>query len=142
MEACYGGTDVMERSCAVARGIEINIITGKHSDTRIKPLPLTNGHGRYIHNRYSTPERALLSVGEWPLHTAGFILTPSWLLGKETHSSQGDITVPYSGTLYIYLVTESRAYTVLIRALLCGNYGLFPAAHINTKREFRCIISQ
>jgi hypothetical protein len=25
MEACYGGTDVMERSCAVARGIEINI---------------------------------------------------------------------------------------------------------------------
>jgi hypothetical protein len=21
--------------------------TGKHSDTRIKPLPLTNGHGRY-----------------------------------------------------------------------------------------------
>jgi hypothetical protein len=25
MEACYGGTDVMERSCAVARGIDINI---------------------------------------------------------------------------------------------------------------------
>jgi hypothetical protein len=24
MEACYGGTDVMERSCAVARGIDIN----------------------------------------------------------------------------------------------------------------------
>jgi hypothetical protein len=26
MEACYGGTDVMERSCAVARGIGINIL--------------------------------------------------------------------------------------------------------------------
>jgi hypothetical protein len=24
MEACYGGTDVMERSCTVARGIDIN----------------------------------------------------------------------------------------------------------------------
>ena len=23
MEACYGGTDLMERSCAVARGIDI-----------------------------------------------------------------------------------------------------------------------
>jgi hypothetical protein len=37
------------------------IIHGKHSDTRIKPLPLTNGHGRYI---TVTPERALVSVGE------------------------------------------------------------------------------
>jgi hypothetical protein len=55
MEACYGGTDVMERSCAVARGIDTN---------RIKPLPLTNGHGRYI---TVTPEWALVSVGEWPL---------------------------------------------------------------------------
>jgi hypothetical protein len=27
MEACYGGTDVMERSCAVARGIDINSIS-------------------------------------------------------------------------------------------------------------------
>jgi hypothetical protein len=25
MEACYGGTDVMEMSCAVARGIDINM---------------------------------------------------------------------------------------------------------------------
>jgi hypothetical protein len=25
MEACYGGADVMERSCAVARGIDTNI---------------------------------------------------------------------------------------------------------------------
>jgi hypothetical protein len=40
-------------------------IQGKHSDTRIKPLPLTNGHGRYI---TVTPERTLFSVGEWPLH--------------------------------------------------------------------------
>jgi hypothetical protein len=27
---------------------EAVVIPGKHSDTRIKPLPLTNGHGRYI----------------------------------------------------------------------------------------------
>ena len=37
----------------------------KDSHTRIKPLALTNGHGRYI---AVTPERTLLSVGEWPLH--------------------------------------------------------------------------
>jgi hypothetical protein len=36
------------------------IIPGKHSDTRIKPLAFTNGHGRYI---TVTPERALSSVG-------------------------------------------------------------------------------
>jgi hypothetical protein len=40
------------------------IIPGKHS-ARIKPLPLTNGHGRYI---TVTPERTPVSVGEWPLH--------------------------------------------------------------------------
>jgi hypothetical protein len=39
---------------------EAEIIPGKHSDTRIKPLPLTNGHGRYM---AVTPERALMSVG-------------------------------------------------------------------------------
>ena len=46
-------------------GSGTEIIPGKHSDTRIKPLPLTNGHGRYI---TVTPERTLVSVGEWPLH--------------------------------------------------------------------------
>jgi hypothetical protein len=48
---------------------------GKHSDTRIKPLPLANGHGRYI---TAKPERAFFSVGEWPLHVTdrhGFICT-------------------------------------------------------------------
>jgi hypothetical protein len=28
MEACYGGTDVMERPCAVARRIDINTYPG------------------------------------------------------------------------------------------------------------------
>ena len=46
-------------------GSGTEVIPGKYSDTRIKPLPLTNGHGRYI---TVTPERALVSVGEWPLH--------------------------------------------------------------------------
>ena len=27
MEACYGGTDVMERSCAMAREIDINTVS-------------------------------------------------------------------------------------------------------------------
>jgi hypothetical protein len=44
---------------------EAEIIPGKHPDTRIKPLALTNGHGRYI---TVTPERALASVGECPLN--------------------------------------------------------------------------
>jgi hypothetical protein len=43
---------------------EAEIIPGKHSDTRIKPLPLTNGHGRYM---TATPERTLVSVGKFPL---------------------------------------------------------------------------
>jgi hypothetical protein len=38
---------------------EAEIIPGKISDTRIKPLTLTNGHGRYI---TATPERTLTSV--------------------------------------------------------------------------------
>jgi hypothetical protein len=44
---------------------EAEIIPGKDSDTRIKPLTLTNGHGRYM---AVTPERTLTSVGECPLH--------------------------------------------------------------------------
>jgi hypothetical protein len=44
---------------------EAEIIPGKHPDTRIKPLALTNNHGRYI---TVTPERALASVVECPLH--------------------------------------------------------------------------
>jgi hypothetical protein len=45
----------------------------KDSHTRIKPLALVSGHGRYItvtkaSVRVFTPERTLFSVGEWPLH--------------------------------------------------------------------------
>jgi hypothetical protein len=43
------------------------IIPVKDSHTRIKPLALASGHGRYI---AVTPERALVSVGGWPLHIA------------------------------------------------------------------------
>jgi hypothetical protein len=43
---------------------EAEIIPSKHSDTRIKPLALTNDHGRYI---TVTPERTVVSVGECPL---------------------------------------------------------------------------
>ena len=43
------------------------IIPGKDSDTRIKPLALTNGNG---HGRYMTvtPERTPASVGGCPLN--------------------------------------------------------------------------
>jgi hypothetical protein len=44
---------------------EAEIIPGKDSDTRIKPLALTNGHGRYM---TVAPERTLVSVGECPLN--------------------------------------------------------------------------
>jgi hypothetical protein len=43
------------------------IIPVKDCHTRIKPLALASDHGRYL---TVTPERTLLSVGEWPLHTA------------------------------------------------------------------------
>jgi hypothetical protein len=49
---------------------EAEIMLGKRSDTRIKSLPLTNGHGRYI---TVTPERAIASVGEWPFHIIAVI---------------------------------------------------------------------
>ena len=60
----------LDPSGAKCPGSGTEIIPGKHSDTRIKPLPLTNGHGRYI---TVTPERTLVSVGEWPLHIAVII---------------------------------------------------------------------
>jgi hypothetical protein len=44
---------------------EAEIIPGKDSDTRTRPLTLTNDHGRYI---TVTPERTLSSVGECPLN--------------------------------------------------------------------------
>jgi hypothetical protein len=51
---------LLQRAQDLRRRTEI--ISGKHSDTRIKPLTLANGHG---HGRYIdvTPERALASVG-------------------------------------------------------------------------------
>jgi hypothetical protein len=43
------------------------IMPVKDSHTRIKPLALASGQGRYI---TGTHERTLVSVGEWPLHIA------------------------------------------------------------------------
>jgi hypothetical protein len=45
------------------------IIPVKETHTRIKPLALASGHGRFI-TVAVTPERTLVSVGEWPLHIA------------------------------------------------------------------------
>jgi hypothetical protein len=55
----------VDPSSAKCPGSGTEIIPGKHSDTRIKPLPLTNGHGRYT---TVTTEQTRVSVGEWPLH--------------------------------------------------------------------------
>jgi hypothetical protein len=55
----------VDPSYAKCPGSGTEIIPGKHPDTRIKPLPLTNGHGRYI---TVTTERTLVSVGECPLN--------------------------------------------------------------------------
>jgi hypothetical protein len=62
---------------------EAEIIPGKGPDTRIKPLALANGHGRYM---TVTPERTLTSVGGcslpldiWPLiflSVSDFFLKP------------------------------------------------------------------
>ena len=39
---------------------EAKIIPGKDSDTRIKPLALTNGHGRYmLHDRYTRTDTCI-----------------------------------------------------------------------------------
>jgi hypothetical protein len=56
------GFDPFEHLTAL-EGAEI--YPGKDYDTRIKPLALTNDHGRYI---AVTPERTLTSVGECPLN--------------------------------------------------------------------------
>ena len=53
----------MPARCIYRTGIK----PGKHSDTRIKPLPLVNDHGRCI---TATPGRKPVPVGEWPLHIA------------------------------------------------------------------------
>jgi hypothetical protein len=60
----------LDPSRAKCPGSGTEVIPGEHPDTRIKPLPLTNGHGRYM---TVTPERTLVSVGEWPLHTTVII---------------------------------------------------------------------
>jgi hypothetical protein len=75
----YGSSLVANRKKALSRGStltaleEAEIIPGKDSDTRIKPLALTNGHGRYI---TVTPERALASIGECPLHAKALNFWP------------------------------------------------------------------
>jgi hypothetical protein len=50
------------------------MIPGKHSDTRIKPLPLTNGHGRYTTvTRYTRTGAALVSSVRWGMAVTNFI---------------------------------------------------------------------
>jgi hypothetical protein len=43
------------------------MIPGNHSDTRIKPLPFSNGHGRYT---TATPERRTETCVRWGMAAA------------------------------------------------------------------------
>jgi hypothetical protein len=52
-------------------------------------LALASGHDRYI---TVTPERALVSVGEWPLHIAVAVIN---LYGQPFHFRSGYVTVIY-----------------------------------------------
>jgi hypothetical protein len=56
MEACYGGTDVMERSCAVARGIDIN---------KNRPKPAT-----WLGWAYLTKDQRSTTAATMPIATA------------------------------------------------------------------------
>jgi hypothetical protein len=58
-EACYGGTDVMERPCAVARGKDINI--------KDKELLEARGVGR-TGNIILIPTRFVRVPHDWALH--------------------------------------------------------------------------
>jgi hypothetical protein len=51
----------------------------------IKPLPLTNGHGRYM---TVTPERTLMSVGELPLQVAVKIYNPTFSIPKRLRNGR------------------------------------------------------
>ena len=59
----------------------------KDSHTRIKPLALASGHGRYI---TVTTERTLVSVGEWPLHITR---------GRSGRKKSGQGTLPDGGAV-------------------------------------------
>ena len=61
----------------------------KNSGTRIKPLPLANGHGRYITVALEL-EQKLVSVGEWSLHKTVIFLTASLLPVKRLRNGRFD----------------------------------------------------
>jgi hypothetical protein len=62
----FNSSSTPQAQSALGVGSGAEIIFGEHSDTRMKLLPLTNSHGRHT---TAAPERALVSVGEWPSHT-------------------------------------------------------------------------
>jgi hypothetical protein len=64
----------------------------KDPHTRTKPLPLANGHGRYITD---SPDRTFVSVGEWPLHIVVINISPP-------NSS------PTPGVFYTYFYNHAR----------------------------------
>jgi hypothetical protein len=72
MEACYGGTDVMERSCAVARGIDINKNTGNfvrgYRNAQEPPRFCTSNRRHHFLRKYRGPFCGYLD-GPWGLKT-------------------------------------------------------------------------
>jgi hypothetical protein len=77
------------------------IISGKHPDTRIKPLPLTDGDGRYRYTRTDTCVRWEISVK----YIAGKFLAVSLpMLG------------PPVPVLYVVIVYRTIAYLSIVLA--------------------------
>jgi hypothetical protein len=70
MEACYGGTDVMERSCAVARGIDINTVLlhrGQRQPTALL-WPWSAAAYRIVSKRQVMVDSELLRLpGQWAM---------------------------------------------------------------------------
>jgi hypothetical protein len=65
-EACYGGTDVMERSCAVARGKDFNSIIAVAASGRLLCVPLTR--------RFPAVGPCVCGPSSWPLGPRGAAL--------------------------------------------------------------------
>jgi hypothetical protein len=77
MGECYGGTDVMERSCAVARGIDINSTGYVTAVAAGQSQRFYSGVGIFnwcylssAHPDPSVPGGSVLKQGDWHIYCA------------------------------------------------------------------------
>jgi hypothetical protein len=102
MEACYGGTDVIERSCAVARGIDINTVTVGfwHQDQ-------VSGFG------FAQWPRLLGSVINSYINTAAALL--SLQRENKAHITIREMCTPARARKYVLYPYSTVPYTVPVR---------------------------